>query len=67
MSAGFVVYDRASGTVTRTGVCEPGWECDQVVDPATEDYICIDGIMPDPDTIRVVDGAIVSIGEIGNG
>lgn len=65
MSAGFVIYCRGSGRVLRTGACEPGYECDQVSDLSSEDYLCVDGIVPDANTVVVVGGRVVPINQVG--
>ncbi|MBI5111292.1 MAG: hypothetical protein HZA68_04870 [Rhodovulum sp.] len=64
MSAQYLIYDRSTGRVVAHGSCEPGYECDQVIDPSSQDYLCIDGLVPDPETMRVVDGRLALIDEM---
>ncbi len=64
MSAQYLIYDRSTGRVVAHGSCEPGYECDQVIDPSSQDYLCIDDMVQDPETVRVVDGRLALIDEM---
>lgn len=58
--AAFVVYEKATGRVLRSGRGAPGCESLMVDDPQTEDYLCLDQPI-DPNRYRVADEKLVEI------
>lgn len=58
MTPAFVVYNKLTGVVLRTGICVAGCESDQIVDAETEDYLCVDAPI-DPNLYRVVGGELI--------
>ena len=56
--AAFVVYEKETGRVLRSGRGAPGCESLMVDNPQTEDYLCLDEPV-DPNAYVIVNGALV--------
>lgn len=56
--AAFAVFDKGTGRVLSSGVCQHGMQCDQVTNPETEDVIYLHEPV-DPNAYAVVNGVLV--------